>query len=41
MLQSISENKLKAFSVGMMNATLKKSSKVKQDIEEKKKVTEF
>ena len=38
-LQTISENKLKAFSVGLMNAGLKKTSKVKQDLEIKKKVS--
>ena len=37
-LQTISQNKLKSFSVGMMNAGLKKPSKSKQDVEEKKKV---
>lgn len=37
-LQTISQSKLKSFSVGMMNAGLKKPSKSKQDVEEKKKV---
>lgn len=39
-LQTISQSKLKSFSVGMMNAGLKKPAKSKQDVEEKKKVGE-
>ncbi|XP_073256675.1 U2 snRNP-associated SURP motif-containing protein-like [Porites lutea] len=36
-MKTISQSKLKSFSVGMMNAGLKKPSKSKQDVEEKKK----
>lgn len=38
-LQTISQSKLKSFSIGMMNAGLKKPAKSKQDAEEKKKVS--
>lgn len=39
-MQTISESKLKSFSIGMMNVGLKKPAKSKQDVEEKKKVPE-
>ncbi|XP_068686027.1 U2 snRNP-associated SURP motif-containing protein-like [Montipora foliosa] len=39
-MKTISQSKLKSFSVGMMNAGLKKSAKSKQDVEEKKKKQE-
>lgn len=38
-MQTISQSKLKSFSIGMMNAGLKKPAKSKQDAEEKKKVS--
>ena len=38
-LQTISESKLKSFSVGMMNAGLKKPARLKLDSDEKKKVS--
>lgn len=38
-LQTISQSKLKSFSIGMMNAGLKKPVKSKQEAEEKKKVS--
>ncbi|XP_015749110.1 PREDICTED: U2 snRNP-associated SURP motif-containing protein-like [Acropora digitifera] len=39
-MKTISQSKLKSFSVGMMNAGLKKPAKSKQDVEEKKKKQE-